>query len=194
MTGLGAVTPLGNTRDEFWRELIAGHSGVAQITSFDPKDLSTTIAAEVKGFDAEELIGRREARRMDRYAQFAFVAAREALEDAQVPRRPRSARPHRRDRRDRHRRHDHDSGHRHQGARAGSVAKTSPFFIPMLMANAAPAQISMAYKLRGPLFAVSSACASSNDGIAVAYEFVARGDCVGDGHRRRARRRSATSR
>jgi 3-oxoacyl-[acyl-carrier-protein] synthase II len=178
VTGLGAVTPIGNTRDEFWRELIAGHSGVAQITSFDPKDLSTTIAAEVKNFDAEALIGRREARRMDRYAQFAFVAAREALEDAQFPDDPEV--------RDR------------TGAivatgiggmitiqdtvtkarAAGSVAKTSPFFIPMLMANAAPAHISMAYRLRGPLFAVSSACASSNDGIAVAYEYVSRGDCV----------------
>jgi len=74
VTGLGAVTPLGNTRDEFWESLIAGRSGVGPVTRFDPKDLATKIVAEVKGFEGDVLIGRREARRMDRYAQFAFVS------------------------------------------------------------------------------------------------------------------------
>jgi 3-oxoacyl-[acyl-carrier-protein] synthase II len=175
VTGLGAVTPLGNTRDEFWRALVAGKSGVAAIESFDPKDLTTKIAAEVKGFDGDALIGRRDARRMDRYAQFAFVAAREALDDAAFP--------------------DDAEIRDATGVITGtgiggmitiqetvtkaresrSASRISPFFVPMLMANAAPAQISMAYKLRGPLFAVSSACASSNDAIAVAYDYVARG-------------------
>ena len=86
VTGLGAVTPLGNTRDEFWRGLIAGQERRRPVTSLRPaSDLDTKIAAEVKDFDADALIGRREARRMDRYTQFAFVAAREAIADAKFP-------------------------------------------------------------------------------------------------------------
>ncbi|MBD5654425.1 MAG: beta-ketoacyl-[acyl-carrier-protein] synthase II, partial [Candidatus Eremiobacteraeota bacterium] len=87
ITGMGAVTPLGNTREEFWRRLIAGESGVARVTAFDAAaaGLKAQIAAEVKDFDPDVLIGRRDARRMDRYAQFAWVAAREAIEDAQLP-------------------------------------------------------------------------------------------------------------
>jgi 3-oxoacyl-[acyl-carrier-protein] synthase II len=173
------VTPLGNTRNEFWEALIAGRSGVGPVTMFDPKDLATKIVAEVKGFDGDALIGRRDARRMDRYAQFAFVAAREALADAQFPTDDKHALD--------------NTGVlvgtgiggiytlQDQVTKArslGTVGKISPFFVPMLMANAAPAQISMAYKLRGPLFAISSACASSNDAIAVAYEYVANGTCV----------------
>ncbi|MBV9648284.1 MAG: beta-ketoacyl-ACP synthase II [Candidatus Eremiobacteraeota bacterium] len=178
VTGLGAVTPLGNTRDEFWRNLVAGRSGVGPVTSFDPRDLDTKIVAAVKGFDSDTLIGRREARRMDRYTQFAFVAAREAFEDAKFPVNDRETL---------------DltgvvlgtgiggiSTLEDQVTKArqlGTVGRISPFFVPMLMANAGPAQISMAYKLRGPLFAVSSACASANDGIAIAYDNVARGAC-----------------
>ena len=82
ITGIGAVTPLGNTRDAFWEALVAGRSGVALITAYDSSKLHTHIAAEVKDFDPDALIGRREARRMDRYAHFAFVAAREAIADA----------------------------------------------------------------------------------------------------------------
>ena len=176
VTGLGAVTPIGNSREAFWNALIAGQSGVAPITSFDPHELTTKIAAEVKDFDADLLVGKREAKRMDRYAQFAFAAAREALADAAFP-------------------EDAELRDRTgcivgtgiggmitiqdtvtKARAAGSAARVSPLFIPMLMANAAPAQISMAYKLRGPIFAVSSACASSNDAMAVAYEHIARGD------------------
>ncbi|MBV9648154.1 MAG: beta-ketoacyl-[acyl-carrier-protein] synthase II, partial [Candidatus Eremiobacteraeota bacterium] len=69
VTGLGAVTPLGNSRDDYWQALVAGKSGVGPVTRFDPKDLSTKIVAEVKGFEGEALIGKRDARRMDRYAQ-----------------------------------------------------------------------------------------------------------------------------
>jgi 3-oxoacyl-[acyl-carrier-protein] synthase II len=180
VTGLGAVTALGNTRDEFWQRLIAGESGVAKITAFDPVEagLNCYIAAEVKDFDADALIGRRDARRMDRFAQLAFVAANEALEDAKFP--------------------EDQETRDNTGALVASgiggiltlqdtvtkaremktAGRISPFFIPMLMGNAAPAQISMRHKLRGPMFHVSSACASSNDGIAVAYEMIARGDAI----------------
>jgi 3-oxoacyl-[acyl-carrier-protein] synthase II len=179
ITGLGAVTPLGNTREAFWQALIAGRSGIGPITAFDSSVLSTHIAGEVKGFDPDALIGRRDARRMDRYAQFSFVAANEALADAKFPL-------------------DDKEVLKETGAvvasgiggiitmddqvtksRAlGGAHRVSPFFIPMLMSNAAPGQISMRHGLRGPLFAVSSACASSNDAISVAYNYIAGGDAI----------------
>ncbi len=178
VTGLGAVTPLGNDRKEFWRRLVAGESGVGPITSFDASDFTTRFAAEVKDFDGGELIGKKEARRMDRYTQFAYVAAREAIADAQFP-------------------EDAEVRKRvgvvlgtgiggirtfwemsDRAHEVGTWARTSPFFIPMLMSNAAPAHISMAFKFRGPIFATASACASANDAIATAYNLVAHGDCV----------------
>jgi 3-oxoacyl-[acyl-carrier-protein] synthase II len=178
VTGIGAVTPLGNTGPEFWRRLIAGESGITRITAFDPvaAGLNAQIAGEVKDFDPDALIGRRDARRMDRFAQLAFVSAAEAIADAKLP-------------------DDQDLRDRIgvlyasgiggiltlqdtvTKARAlGNVSRISPFFIPMLMGNAASAQISMYHKLRGPMFHISSACASSNDALAVAYEYVARGE------------------
>ena len=177
---MGAVTPLGNTREEFWRRLIAGESGVAKVTAFDAKaaGLKAQIAAEVKGFDADALIGRRDARRMDRYAQFAYVAAAEAIADAKFP--------------------DDDAELKEEtgvvvasgiggiitvqdtvtkarALGAAGAGRISPFFIPMLMSNAAPAQISMKFGFRGPMYAVSSACASSNDAFGVAYEMILHG-------------------
>jgi 3-oxoacyl-[acyl-carrier-protein] synthase II len=175
VTGMGAMTPIGNTRDEFWEALIAGTSGVGTITSFDSTDFPCHIAAEVKGFDADALIGRRDARRMDRYAQFAVVAADEALRDAQLPE-------------DRSIRDEvgtiiatgiggmitlQEADKRLLTEGAGRI---SPFFIPGLMANAAGAQVSIRQKLCGPTFAVSSACASSNDALGVAYRTIAYGE------------------
>lgn len=180
ITGLGAVTPLGNTKDEFWKRLVAGESGVARIAAFDPEAarLRCRIAAEVKGFDPDERIGRRDARRMDRYAQFAFAAAQEALADANFP--------------------PDQSVRESTGAIVASgigglvtiqetvtkaresktISRISPFFIPMLMSNAASAQISMKERLQGPVFATSSACASSNDALAVAYSAIAHGEAI----------------
>ena len=177
ITGMGAVTPLGNTREDFWRALVAGESGVARVTAFDAQaaGLKAQIAAEVKGFDPDATIGRRDARRMDRFAQFAFVAALEAIEDAKLP---------------------DDPGLRDEtgvvvasgiggiitiqdtvtkARAAGSAGRITPFFIPMLMGNAASAQISMKHRFRGPMFAVSSACASSNDAFGVAYDMIVHG-------------------
>ena len=177
VTGLGAVTALGNTKDEFWRRLIAGESGVGPITAFDPSDFSTRFAAEVKDFDPEALIGKRESKRMDRFSQFALVAAKEAIEDSGLN----LSEPGLLE----------SSGaviatgiggiltfwqSSEKANRDGTWSKVTPFFIPMPMANAASAQISMAYGLRGPLFAVSSACASGNDAIVTAYNYIAVGD------------------
>ncbi len=172
------MTPLGNACAEFWRRLCAGESGVGLITSFDAAGFTTRFAAEVKDFDPGELIGRKEARRMDRFTQFAFVAAREAIADAHFP-------------------EDADVRERvgvvlgtgiggirtfwemsDRAHELGTWARTSPFFIPMLMSNAAPAHISMSFGFRGPIFATASACASANDAIATAYNLVAHGDCV----------------
>jgi len=178
VTGLGAVTPLGNTRDEFWRQLIAGVSGVGPITAFDASDYTTRIAAEVKDFQPEGVLGKKDARRLDRFAQFAIVAAVEAIDDAKLP-------------------VDSDAKD-HIGvvlgtgiggintfwqqsikaAEQGTWARTSPFFIPMLMSNAASAHISMRYGFRGPVYAASSACASANDAIVCAYNHIVNGDAV----------------
>ncbi len=176
VTGLGAVTPMGNSHGEFWRRLIAGESGVGPITAFDAADFSTRFAAEVKDFDAEALLGKREVKRMDRFSQYAVVAAREAIEDAALPM----------DTEFKNRVgsvlgtgiggiltfwHSSEVANKH-----GTWAKVTPFFIPMLMANAAPAHISMQYGFRGPFFTTSSACASGNDAIVCAYNFIMNGD------------------
>ena len=171
------MTPLGNTKDEFWRRLVAGESGVGPITVFDTAEFSTKFAAEVKDFDPDVLIGKRESKRMDRFSQFAVIAARDALEDSGLD----LAEPGLLE----------SSGaiiatgiggiltfwqSSEKANRDGTWAKVTPFFIPMLMANAASAQISMAHGLRGPLFAVSSACASGNDAIVTAYNHIVAGD------------------
>ncbi len=178
VTGLGAVTPLGNTKDEFWRRLVAGESGVGPITAFDASAFSTHFAAEVKDFDSEALLGKREARRLDRFAQYAVVAAREAIEDAQLPQ----------DEAFKERVgsvlgtgiggiltfwHNSDIANKN-----GTWSKVTPFFIPMLMANAAPAHISMLYGFRGPFFSAASACASANDALATAFNMIQCGDAV----------------
>ena len=176
VTGLGAVTPLGNTREEFWRRLVAGESGIGPITAFDAAPFTTRIAGEVKDFNPDEAVGKKEARRMDRFSQFAFAASKEAIEDAKLPT-------------------DQAFKDRvgstlgtgiggiitfwresEKAAEVGNWSKTSPFFIPMLMANAAPAHVSMAYGFRGPIFSAASACASANDAIATAYNLIAFGD------------------
>ncbi|MDQ2873164.1 MAG: beta-ketoacyl-ACP synthase II [Candidatus Eremiobacteraeota bacterium] len=177
ITGLGAVTPLGNTRPEFWRRLIAGESGVGPITAFDAGAFSTRFAAEVKDFDSDALIGKKESKRMDRFAQYALVAAREAIGDAQLPE----------DEAFKDRVgsvlgtgiggiltfwHNSDIANKN-----GTWSKVTPFFIPMLMANAAPAHISMQFGYRGPFFSVASACASANDAMITAYNYIVNGDC-----------------
>ena len=84
ITGMGVISPIGNSLESFWHSLVTGTSGIDKITRFDASDLSTQIAAEVKEFDPTEYLGAKEARRMDRFTQFAVVAAKKALEDAQL--------------------------------------------------------------------------------------------------------------
>ena len=172
------MTPIGNTHKEFWESLIAGRSGVGPITAFDSTKLRTHIAAQVKDFDPDVRIGRKESRRMDRYSWFALVAADEAMADAKFP---------------------EDADVRTEtgviiGTGIGGIItvedtvtatsqdkafdRISPFFVPMLMANAASGHVSMKYKLRGPSFSAASACASANDALATAFMKIAYGDAI----------------
>src|SRR5581483_11720048 len=178
VTGLGAVTPLGNTTAEFWRRLIAGESGVGPITAFDASEFTTRFAAEIKDFPGEAILGKKDIRRLDLFSQYGLVAAKEAIEDANLPT-------------------DQDFKDRVGSVlgtgiggiltfwqnseianKNGTWSKVTPFFIPRLMANAAPAHISMAYGFRGPFFSAASACASGNDALCTAYNAIAYGDAI----------------
>ncbi|MBN1995162.1 MAG: beta-ketoacyl-ACP synthase II [Anaerolineae bacterium] len=174
ITGLGAVTPVGNTVDEAWENLKAGKSGIALITRFDPADMATKFAGEVKGFDADALFGRKEARRMDRYTHLAMEASRQAIEDSKI------------------------LGNGLNRDRVGLVigscvgglettlsqydvlkergpARINPFAIPMLIPDTAAARIAIEYNLRGPNMAVVTACATGSNAVGEAFEMIARG-------------------
>jgi 3-oxoacyl-[acyl-carrier-protein] synthase II len=174
ITGLGLVTPVGLDVPTTWEALIAGRSGVGLITHFDASEYPARIAAEVKDFDPDALFGRRDARRMDRFTQFAMAAAGQAMEDAGLA--------------------VTDSNAHRIGAVIGSgvggitsmveqleVLRTrgprrvSPFVIPMMLSDTAPAQVAIAYGLKGPNFAVISACATGSSTIGEATEVIRRG-------------------
>jgi 3-oxoacyl-[acyl-carrier-protein] synthase II len=175
VTGLGAVSPLGNTVPEFWANAIAGLSGIGPITNFDPRDLPTRFAGEVRNFDPSELVGKKDARRMDRFAQFAVVAAREAVSESGL-----QITDENRDR----------IGvivasgiggiltleDQHSVLLERGPDRVSPFFIPMLMGNSAPGQISIVFDVHGPSQTTVSACASSNNAIGDAYRLIEHGD------------------
>lgn len=174
ITGLGAITPLGNDVATTWETCVAGRSGVARITLFDPTPFSTQFAAEVKGFDPEAHLGRKEARRMDRFTQFAVVASQQALQDACLAL-------------------DHEdrnnigviigSGIGGIGTITASVdvmrergpGRVSPFFVPMMLPDTAAGQVAIAFGLKGPNMCVTSACASSANAIGEATEMIRRG-------------------
>ncbi len=175
ITGLGAITPLGNTVRETWESLIAGQSGVAPITHFDTTDFLTRFAAEVKGFDPVVHLGAKLARRVDRFTQFAIVATKQAIEHARL-----AITEANRDR---------------IGAIIGSgiggigtildeLRKfidrgprwVSPFTVPMMLPDTAAGQVAISFGLRGPNMAVVTACASSTNAIGEASEMIRRGD------------------
>ncbi len=172
VTGLGAITPIGNTVEEFWSSLLQGKSGVAGITRFDASKLKTRIAAEVKGFDAQQYFGRKEARKFDRYAQLGVVAATQAVEDAGLN-------------------SDTIDGNRvgviwasgiggldtftdevSNFALGNGVPRYNPFFIPKMIADICAGHISMKFGFRGPNFATVSACASSANALSDAYNYI----------------------
>ena len=176
VTGMGAITPVGNTLEEYWQGLTSGRSGAAAISRFDATGFDTTFACEVKNFDAVAALGRKQANRTDLFAQFALVATDEAMNDAGLnadtidPERTGVV---------------YGSGiggmwtYHHQQRElfeTNNPKRISPFFIPMLIADIAAGHISMKYNLKGPNYATTSACATSSHAIADAFMLIQRGD------------------
>ena len=174
VTGIGAVTPLGNTAEETWKNVVAGVSGAAPITHFDATNFKTTFACEVKDFKAEDYIDRKEARKMDPYCQYAMAAAKMAMEDSQLDL----------EQTDLNRvgvvlgvgiggMHTFEEEEwNYERTHETLGPKYSPFFIPKMIADIAAGQISMKYGLHGPNYITSSACASSTNALADAFNLI----------------------
>ncbi len=177
VTGLGTVNPLGLDAPATWQSLLAGRSGVARITAFDPSDYDCQIAAEVKGFDPSAYIDRKDARRMDRYTHFAVAAAGEALRDSGLQITAENA----------------DDVGVVVGSGIGGVSwivdqlnvlitrgpsRVSPFAIPVLLPDAASGQVAISFQAKGPNLAVVTACATGTTAIGEAAAMIRRGDAV----------------
>ena len=174
VTGLGCISPLGNNVKETWSALLAGRSGAAPITAFDASHHKTKFAAEVKGFDPVAMFGTREARKMDRFTQFATAATLEALEQSGLK---------------------IDESNRDRvgiliGTGIGGILTTieqyevlkergpervSPFLIPMMIADSAAGNLAIRIGARGPNMSLATACASGTNGVGEAAEMVRRG-------------------
>ena len=183
VTGLGALTPIGNTKDEYWDGLVNGKSGAAPITYFDTELFKTKFACEIKNFNATDFLDRKEARKMDRFAQYAMVASDEAIADAKL---------------------DLDAVNKLRvgviwGAGIGGLEtfqnevlnfasgngtpRFNPFFIPKMIADIAPGNISIKHGFMGPNYTTVSACASSANSMIDALNYIRLGHCdvVGTG-------------
>ena len=170
VTGIGALTPIGNTLDAYWDSLINGVSGADMITQFDASKFKTRFACEIKGFDATEFMDRKEARKLDRFAQIALVASDQAVADAGIT----------------ENNVDHDrvgvifasgigglntfSEEVTNFVQGDGTPRFNPFFIPKMILDIAAGQISMKHGFRGPNFAVVSACASSTNAMVTAMD------------------------
>ncbi|WP_227766712.1 beta-ketoacyl-ACP synthase II [Zhaonella formicivorans] len=175
ITGMGVISPVGIGKDSFWKALINGESGIGPITRFDATDYATRIAGEVKGFEPADFLDRKEAKRMDRFTQFAVSAARMAVEDAALSLQE----------------VDLDRCGVVFGTGIGGTqtfeeqhavliekgpGRVSPFFVPMMIGNMAAGQISINLGLRGPNYTIVNACASSTNSIGEAFKLIQRGD------------------
>jgi 3-oxoacyl-[acyl-carrier-protein] synthase II len=177
VTGLGALTPIGNTKDEFWEALIAGKSGAAPITYFDTEKFKTKFACELKNFNVEDFVNRKDARKMDRFAQYAMVASDEAIVDSKL---------------------DLETINKLRvgviwGAGIGGLEtfqqevlnfaegdgtpRFNPFFIPKMIADIAPGNISIKYGFMGPNYTTVSACASSANAMFDSLNMIRLGHC-----------------
>ncbi len=173
VTGLGAITPVGNNPEETWNNLLAGKSGAASITLFDASKFKTQFACEVKGFNANDYIDRKEARKMDRYAQLAMAAAVQAVDDSKMDL----------EKVDKNRvgvvfgvgiggiktfedEVEYYALHKENGP------KFNPFFIPKMISDIAAGQISIRFGFHGPNYATTSACASSTNALADAFNLI----------------------
>ena len=175
---MGALTPLGLSVDEYWEGLVEGRSGAATIESFDPEGLRVTFACELDGFDPEDYLEAKQARRVDPFSQYALVSADQAVHDAGLD--PESMPQEEKDRIG----VVYGTGiggiktFRDQAEEfiEGGEKRTSPFFIPTLIPDIAAGQIAMAYDFRGPNHAMVSACATGNHNIGDAYRMIQEGD------------------
>ncbi len=176
ITGIGAITPIGKTAPDFWNGLVSGKSGAQPIEHFDTTDFPTKFAAQIDGYDESDYFDRKEARRMDKVCQYALIAADEALEDSNL---------------------DLDAIDRDRvaviaGTGIGGMVTfyeqsvafhehgprgVSPFFIPMLIPDMVPGQISIKYGFKGPNFCAVSACATGSHNIGLAYDSIQQGQC-----------------
>ena len=175
VTGIGTINPLGNSKDEYWDNLENGVSGANLITNFDASQFKTRFACEVKDYDAKNYFDRKEARKLDKYAQFALIAAEEAYKDANLE--------------------NADLDLDRSGviwasgvggietlvneitdyAKGDGTPRFSPFFIPKMISDIAAGHISMKYGFRGPNFATVSACASSTNALIDAFTYIRTG-------------------
>ena len=173
VTGLGAVTPVGNNVEETWKNLVEGVSGAAPITQFDCSMFKTQFACEVKGLNVNEWIDRKEARKMDRYTQLALVSAAQAVKDSGMDL----------EKEDKNRigvifgvgiggirTFEDEVSYYAQNKENGP--KFNPFFIPKMISDIAAGQISIHYGFRGPNYATTSACASSTNALADAFNLI----------------------
>jgi len=176
ITGLGVMSSLGRDLETFWNSLMEGKSGVSLIEAFDTSEYPTRIAAEIKDFSPEEYMDKKEARRMDRFVQFAVAAARMALQDAGLNIKEDT---------------DPDRVGVYVGSGIGGLTtweeqhktllekgpkRVSPFFIPMMIANMASGQISMLTGAKGPNSTAVTACATGTHSIGDAFKTIQRGD------------------
>jgi 3-oxoacyl-[acyl-carrier-protein] synthase II len=171
VTGLGALTPIGNTLEEYWNGLSNGVSGAALTTQFDTSKFKTRFSCEVKNFDATQFIDKKEARRMDRFTQFAIVTSDEAIKDAGLN-----------DQLDKDRIGviwGTGIGGLHTFlnevtafAKGDGTPRFSPFFIPMMIGDISAGLISIRHGYRGPNFVTVAACASSTNAIADAFNYI----------------------
>jgi 3-oxoacyl-[acyl-carrier-protein] synthase II len=177
VTGLGALTPIGNTKDEYWNALLEGKSGAAPITYFDTEHFKTKFACELKNFNATDFLDRKEARKMDRFTQYAMVASDEAIADSNL---------------------DLEKINKLRvgviwGAGIGGLEtfqneminycegngtpRFNPFFIPKMIADIAPGNISIKNGFMGPNYTTVSACASSANAMIDALNYIRLGHC-----------------
>lgn len=174
ITGLGAITPIGIGKDKYWDSLVNGRSGIGQISRFDTSEFTSKIGAEVKDFEASDYMDKKEARRMDRFSQFAVAASKLAFDDSKI---------------------DLENTNLDRvgvvvGAGIGGMEtlekefdklkdrgpnRVSPLFIPMMISNMAPGQISMAFGLRGTSMAITTACASATHAIGESFRMIKEG-------------------
>ncbi|MCK4777926.1 MAG: beta-ketoacyl-ACP synthase II, partial [Actinomycetia bacterium] len=175
ITGLGPISPNGIGRDEFWRNTIRGKSGIKKITYFDVKEFTTKIAGEVNNFDVLKSLSKKEARRLDKFSQFAVVATEMTLEDAKFE--------------------INSENSERVGVIVGSgiggletlerehkillekgPGRVSPFLIPMMISNMAAGNVSIYFGAKGPNYCVISACATSTHAVGEAYKLIKEGD------------------